>query len=145
LEVREVSSTKHFIVVVTLVLALARCGCPFFTTRAVAQLSDLTLCQGLDDEEGPIDLPDPVPQGETHICACGHLETDRDVYLQVFWGREETNLARDLSMFGDGPFLACIEREEGFEPGHYAVTVLSGKTQIARLEFSVDEGQEGSP
>jgi hypothetical protein len=145
LEIRKMSSAKHFLVVATLVLTLTRCGCPFFTTWAVAQLSDLTLCQGLDDEGSPIDLPDPVPHGETRICACGHLKTDRDVYLQVLWGREETNLSSDLEMFGDGPFLACIEREEGFEPGHYAVTVLDGKTQIARLEFSVDEGQEGSP
>jgi hypothetical protein len=141
LEVRRMNSAKHFVVVATLVLALARCGCPFFTPVVEAEVSELTLCRGRDGDGNPIDLPDPVPQGETHICVCGHVETNVDLYLHVLWYRDGTPIAENLQMFNNGPFTSCIENEEGFEPGDYTMIIMRVKKPWASVEFSVAQEQ----
>ncbi|MCR4408411.1 MAG: hypothetical protein NUW24_16080 [Anaerolineae bacterium] len=132
-------SAKHAIVIAALVVALAYCGCTFFTTKTVAELSDLTLCRGWDAQGDPIVLSDPISPNETRICICGQLETNQDIMMQVFWSRERSILLTDRRVFSDGPFLSCIESDEGFEPGDYGVSVIRAKTVMGLVEFSVGE------
>ena len=122
-------------------LIIALCACPFFTTPAVAELSDLTICRGWDAEGNTIALPDPVPSGETRICICGDFEANQDLYLQVNWDRERTNILRDRQVFSDGPFLACVEDAQGFGPGNYGVSVVMGKETLALIEFTVADSE----
>ena len=131
---------RPYIVAVTS-LIIALCACPFFTTPAVAELSDLTICRGWDAEENAIVLPDPVPPDETRICICGDFEANQDLYLQVFWYRERTNILSDKQVFSNGPFLACIEDDRGFEPGNYGVSVIMGKVTLALVEFTVGNSE----
>lgn len=134
-------SAKHAIVIATLVVTLAYCGCTFFTTRTVAELSDLTLCRGWDAQGDPIVLSDPISPDETRICICGQLETNQDTLMLISWDRERSTILRNWQEFNDGPFLSCIENDEGFEPGDYGVSVIRAKTVMGLVEFSVGEGQ----
>jgi len=135
------NSAKYPVTIAMLVIVLTHCGCPLLVPEIRAELSDLTLCQGWDAEGDLIVLPDVVPPDETRICVCGHLETNSDLYLQVFWDRERSELLTHRQVFSDGPFLSCIEREEGFEPGNYGVSIIGTKTVMGLLEFSVGEEQ----
>lgn len=99
------------------------------------------ICQGWDAEENAIVLPDPVPPGETRICLCGNLEVNQDLYLQVFWDREGTSILIDKQVFSNGPFLACIEDDQGFKPGNYGVSVIMGKETLALIEFTIGDSE----
>ncbi len=134
-------SAKRSIVITILTMALVSCGCPFLVPEIAVELSDLTLCQGWNAEGEPIVLPDAVPSDETRICVCGHLETSSDVTLQAFWSRGRDILLTHRQVFSNGPFLSCIEEDEGFEPGNYRVNVVAGKRELGRVDFSVGEGQ----
>ena len=135
-----VNLARPYIVALT-VLIIALCGCPFFTTPTVAELSSLAICQGWDAEDNAIVFPDPVPAGETRICLCGDFETNKDLYLQVFWAREKTSILRDRQVFSAGPFLACVENDQGFEPGDYGVAVIRSKETLALVEFTVGNSE----
>lgn len=116
------------------------CGCLLTVPKSKAELSNLTLCRGWDDGGNPITFPDVVPPAETRVCICGHLKSDRALYLQVSWSREGIVLLRNLQQFDAGPLSSCIEESEGFEPGHYGVSVLMGKTSLGLVDFTVGEG-----
>jgi len=135
------NSAKQSIAITMLVMALASCMCPFLVPEITAELSDLALCRGWNAEGDPIVIPDTALPDDTRICICGHLETNQDILLQIFWDRERSSLLRHRQVFSNGPFLSCIEKAEGFEPGNYGVTVIMGKRELGRVEFSVDEGQ----
>lgn len=115
------------------------CGCLLTAPTSKAELSNLTLCHGWDDVGNPIAFPDVVPPTETRLCVCGHLKSDRALYLQVSWSREGIVLSRNLQQFDSGPLLSCVEESEGFEPGHYGVSVLMGKTSLGLVYFTVGE------
>lgn len=133
------SSVRYSMVIAISIVVLVLSGCQLLVPKPelTAELSNLTLCQGWDDDGDPTALPDNVPSDETRICICGDLEANRDVGLQVFWGKEGNSLLRDRRMFSNGPFLSCIEEAEGFEPGDYKVAVVMGKRTLGLLEFSV--------
>ena len=57
--------------------------------------------------------------------------------MQVIWSREKEILSRDVQQFSSGPFLSCMEAPEGLVPGDYGKSVLSSKTTMAVLAFSV--------
>jgi len=131
------NSAKHSVAVAMLVLVLISCWCPFYVPELVLDLSDLTLCQGWNIDGNPIVLSDTVSPDEPRICVCGNLETNRDVMLQVFWSHGREILLTHRQIFSNGPFLSCIEEDEGFESGSYRVNVIAGKKEIGRVDFSV--------
>ncbi|MBC7251623.1 MAG: hypothetical protein H5T62_15260 [Anaerolineae bacterium] len=61
--------------------------------------------------------------------------------MLVSWDRERSTVLRNWQEFSDGPFLSCIESDEGFEPGDYGVSVIRAKTVMGLVEFSVGEEQ----
>ncbi|MCP4536338.1 MAG: hypothetical protein GY832_04255 [Chloroflexi bacterium] len=132
---------KQLIIIATLVAALISCGRSSPPPpKLTIELSNLTLCQGWNTENEPISFPDTVPPGETSLCICGQLETNRgDVTLQISWYRDRSKLARNPQLFSNGLFLSCIEEEESFDSGDYIVRVIAGKTEIGRVEFIVGE------
>jgi hypothetical protein len=132
---------KHRIIVAILGLLLISCQEPVDSSPEV-ELSGLTVCQGWETQGDPILFPVPgvVPSGTTRICACGQLQTDTTVYLQMLWWQGNTPLPPQVQAFGQGQFTGCIEQDSGFEPDTYLVSVHVGKTVLGRLSFSgVDE------
>lgn len=133
---------KYSLVTAILVLALLSCNCPLFVPEITIELSDLKLCRGWDVAGEPMVFSENPNPDDTRICICGHLETNvDDVYLQIFWSREKTNLLRHRQDFRNGPFLSCIEQDEGFEPGYYSAVVIAGKRELGRVDFTVGEGR----
>jgi hypothetical protein len=129
---------KPYQIAVMLCVTLVLSGCLHSSPLTEVRLSDVTLCQGWDSKGVPVALPNVVPPTEERICICGHLETNTDVYLQVFWVGGGEVLLRDRRFFGSEPFLSCIEQTDGFEPGDdYGVEVVAGKIDLARIDFSV--------
>jgi hypothetical protein len=117
------------------------CGGPYPSALVEAELTNISLCEGQTAEGIPIILQQPVPLNETRICICGHLEKnwDQDITLQVLWSQEGEMLQADVQKFGDGPFVSCVERKDGFEPGKYHVSVVNYKTAIGDMDFLVGE------
>jgi hypothetical protein len=133
---------KQSIIIATLVVALISCARSSPPPpKLTIELSNLTLCQGWNAETEPILYPDPVPSGETRLCICGQLETNRqwDIWLQVNWSRDGNRLLSNPQAFENGPFLTCIGKDEGFEPGNYVVTATVEKREVGRVEFIVGE------
>lgn len=118
------------------------CGCPFVAPKATAELSNLTLCQGWDTEGSPIVLSDIVPPAETRVCICGHLETNREILLQIDWYRDGGSILLDRQVFDNGTLLHCVEDDNGFEAGVYTVVVVMGKQELGRVGFVVSEGTD---
>ena len=140
----EVMKMKRYHSVVATICALSTLyGCSIFSPSPLprAELSNVTLCRGWDTEGEPIVLPKVVPPSEERICICGHIETNMDMYLQVLWSQNNTRLPAQGQVFTSGPFLNCIEEDNGFEPGLYGVDVLMGKTDLVHVGFSVGEEQ----
>ncbi len=131
---------KHFLVIVALVLVPLSCARSAPAPKLTIELSELTLCKGWDVTGDPITFPDSVPSDETRICVCGRLEAnyDKGLMLQTIWTRDGI-LLRNPQVFNNGPFQSCMENTEGFEVGNYVVTIIAGKTDIGRLEFSIGE------
>jgi RHS repeat-associated protein len=134
-----VTVLRRYAPIAALVIMATSCGGSYFTRPVEANLSPLTLCQGWDNNGRPLAFPDVISTDETRICICGHLETNQDILLQISWDRERSSLLRNQQVFSDGPFLSCIESDEGFKPGNYGVSVVMYKTTLDLLEFSVGE------
>jgi hypothetical protein len=134
-----VTVLRRYAPIVALVILATSCGGSYVTQPVEANLSDLTPCQGWDDDGRPLPLPDMISTDEARICVCGYLEANQDILLQVSWARDRSSLLRNQQVFSDGPFLSCIENDEGFKPGNYGVSVAMYKTILGFVEFSVGE------
>lgn len=117
---------------------LVLCGCPSCAPSPdfSAELSDLVLCEGWDDDRAPLVLRSPIPAGIERICVCGYLETDSAPYLQVIW-LDSDGFQTTGRPYVAGRFLSCLERKGGFEPDHYRVAVVAGKEDLGSLDFTV--------
>ncbi len=138
----KVTNVQKPSLIAILAMALVICGCPFVAPKATAKLSNLTLCQGWDTSGNLIVLPDVVPPDETRICICGHLETNREILLQIDWYRDGGNVLLDRQVFDNGGLLHCVEDDSGFEAGVYTVVVVMGKQELGRVDFSIPEGAD---
>jgi hypothetical protein len=135
------NNNKRSIAIAIAMTTLCLLGCTVVAVNTLPddiRLWDPVLCQGWDEDDNPILLSDIVPSDNTEICICGHLEADFAPYLQVFWNREKNRLEGHKGQF-KGPFLDCIQSEEGFEPGSYSASVIAGKTTLVHIEFTVRE------
>jgi hypothetical protein len=119
---------------------VALLGCANFSTqpRPEVALTDLVVCSGWSADGQPIVLSDPVPHDETKACVCSHFKTETAVYLQVVWSHGGDLLPPHIQQFSDGPFLSCIEGENGLDSGTYRASVLMGKTDLGHIDFSVE-------
>jgi len=111
---------------------------PIRIDPVTAKVTRLSACESVDKDGNPIGEATEFSANIERIFACGYLETNEPMDIEILWYYEDEVVFQQFGPNIKGNFFSYVESgRDTFVKGTYRIEILIGNGLVGQTEFEI--------